>query len=88
MAHSKIHERTPKFLMSLVSGYWRSYIKGYSAIVEPLTTLIKKSKGFVWDREQQRAFDENKRAVCGNVVLSHLESTLPIELHCGASCYG
>lgn len=33
-------------------GYWRSYLNDYCAIVDPLTALMKKSKEFVWDKEQ------------------------------------
>jgi len=38
-------------------NYYRRFIPKYSEKVEPLTTLTKKDKPFVWEAEQQLAFE-------------------------------
>lgn len=41
-----------------LSGYYRKLVESYSAIVKPLTNLLKKNVNFLWIEECQKAFDE------------------------------
>lgn len=39
-------------------GYYRRFIKGFSKIVKPLTSLLEKGKEFKWDEAYQKCFEE------------------------------
>lgn len=58
----------------LFVNYHRNFIKGYSAIVKPLT-LITGKKPFEWGREQQKAYDTLKSALQTTQVLTLPNST-------------
>jgi hypothetical protein len=51
------------------ANYFRKYIKGYSALVNPLTELMKRTVPFVWGEEQQRTFAAVKTALTTTDVL-------------------
>jgi len=56
---------TPKKVKDIQSfiglaGYYRKFIKNFSKIAKPLTTLTKKDSKFNWNTEQQNAFDSLK----------------------------
>ena len=53
-----------------LSGYYRRFVKGYSAIAAPLHDLTKKSRSFLWTSECQQAFEELKRALSTSPVLA------------------
>ena len=40
------------------TGYYQYFIKNYSAIVQPLLALTRKSATFHWGRAEQEAFDK------------------------------
>ena len=50
-------------------GYYRYFIKGYSAIAKPLLELTKQSTLWHWDALQQQAFDDLKQKMCEKLVL-------------------
>ena len=65
---------TPKNLSDVraflgLAGYYRKFVKGFSKISMPLTLLLHKNQPFNWLSEQQRAFDQLKRAVTDAPVL-------------------
>ncbi|GJS95125.1 putative nucleotidyltransferase, ribonuclease H [Tanacetum coccineum] len=66
-------------------NYYRRFIMGYSAIVSPLTNLLKKNKAWIWDEECQAAFESLKKAVMEEPVLRLPDMTMPFELHTDAS---
>ena len=39
-----------------ITGYYRKFIEGFSKITNPITSLQKKGKKFVWDKKMQRQF--------------------------------
>ncbi|GKD44333.1 hypothetical protein Tco_1268978 [Tanacetum coccineum] len=43
---------------------------GYSAIVSPLTDLLKKNQAWIWDEECQAAFESLKKAVMKELFLN------------------
>jgi RNase H-like domain found in reverse transcriptase len=65
--------------------YFRQYIRSFSEIALPLTSLSKKDVAFTWDAACQTAFDKLKECLCSAPVLSIFDATLPIELHTDAS---
>ena len=55
------------------ANFYRRFIEGYSKVVKPLTKLTG-NEIWKWNKEQQDAFDELKRLVCTNPVL-----TIPLD---------
>jgi len=73
-----------KSFLGLVN-YYRRFIKGYSAIANPLTNLLKKGRGWAWSQEYQRAFESLKKAVTEEPILSLPNLSRPFELYADAS---
>jgi hypothetical protein len=44
-----------------LTGYYRRFIKGFSKLSGPLTTLTRKNARFVWTDECEQCFQELKR---------------------------
>ncbi len=57
-------------------GYYRRFIDGFSKIVSPLTTLLKKDIPFHWDALQEKAFQELKEALIHAPALAFPDYTL------------
>lgn len=67
------------------AGYYRKFIKNFSALAAPLTQLTKDDVKFAWGAEQQRAFDALKEAIRTGPVLALPDPTLPYVVHTDAS---
>lgn len=52
-----------------MAGFYRMFVKGYSKIDLPLTSLLKKGQPFQWGDKEQTAFDELKTALTTAPVL-------------------
>jgi hypothetical protein len=50
-------------------GYYRRFVRNFSALAAPLTELIHQDTKFHWDEPQQRAFEQLKRAMTEKPVL-------------------
>jgi len=82
------------------TGYYRRFIKGYAQIVRPLNDLLighsttrkkkssKKEAPFVWEKEQQEAFDKVIEILVNPPVLAYANYQLPFRLHTDASGLG
>ena len=81
---------TPKDVRSFLGlcGTVRVWIKGYSALVRPLTELYHIGKEFVWTPRRQEAFDTMKRLVSSAPALHPIdyESDNPVILSVDSSC--
>ncbi|XP_073057343.1 uncharacterized mitochondrial protein AtMg00860-like [Primulina eburnea] len=53
-----------------LAGYYRKFIKGFSSIAVPLTSLTKKNAKFIWRSKCQDSFDKLKQALTSAPVLS------------------
>ena len=54
-------------------------------LLQPLTSLVKKSAVFVWEKDKQDAFQQAKRALLNAVTLQHPSPTAQIKLNTDAS---
>ena len=43
-----------------ITGYYRKFIEGFSKIVNPITSLQKKGRKFVWDLKCEESFNKLK----------------------------
>jgi hypothetical protein len=52
-----------------LTGYYRRFIKGFSKIVKPLTSLLEKDKEFKWDEACRKCFEELKERLTTTPVV-------------------
>ena len=67
------------------ANFYRKFIRGFSAIVAPITQLTKQNLRFCWNPEAQKAFDTLKRLFTSAPILRHPNPTLPFLLEVDAS---
>ena len=53
-----------------LASYYRRHVEGFSDIAKPLTELTMKNQPFVWELEQQLAFDKLKYCLTHYPVLA------------------
>ena len=51
--------------------FFRNYIQGFSTIAAPMTNLLAKETSYVWEQEQQQAFERLKQVISMVSVLVH-----------------
>jgi hypothetical protein len=69
-------------------GYYRYFIKGYSAIAKPLLELTRQATPWHWDPPQQDTFEMLKAKMCEKLVLQQPNFTKIFYLQMDASAYG
>jgi RNase H-like domain found in reverse transcriptase/Reverse transcriptase (RNA-dependent DNA polymerase)/Integrase zinc binding domain/Retroviral aspartyl protease/Integrase core domain/Chromo (CHRromatin Organisation MOdifier) domain len=67
------------------AGYYRRFIKNFSAIAAPLTDLTKDAVKFEWRHEHEAAFRKLKTAISEGPVLILPDPSLPYVVHTDAS---
>jgi len=66
-------------------GFYRRFVKDYSEVAHPLTSLLVKDVQFVWGSEQQAAFDDLKGRLTSAPILVYPDFTRPFLLKTDAS---
>jgi hypothetical protein len=73
------------------ANFYRRFIRDYSKVVSPLTSLTKKEGGkyvpFVWGPAQQKAFEDLKKAFTTAPILRHFDYDREIVVETDASDY-
>ncbi|UYV64363.1 hypothetical protein LAZ67_3000406, partial [Cordylochernes scorpioides] len=69
-------------------SYYRKFIKGFSKIADPLTSLIKKNVPFAWTENQEKAFQTLKVALINPPILGHFDPNAITYIHTDASNIG
>ena len=77
---------TPKSVRDVRSflghaGFYRRFIKDFSAISRPLCQLLVKDTPFVWSDACEGAFDTLKRSLTTPPIVQPPDWSLPFELH-------
>ena len=67
------------------AGYYRKFIRDFSAIATPLTELTKEAVKFEWAAKHQAAFNKLKSAMQSAPVLALPDPKLPFVVHVDAS---
>ena len=83
---------TPKSVRDVRSflghaGFYRRFIKDFSAISRPLCQLLVKDTPFVWSDACEGAFGTLKRSLTTPPIVQPPDWSLPFELMCDASDY-
>jgi hypothetical protein len=70
-----------------LTNFYRRFIKDYSKICHPLTSLLKKDAKFHWSSSAEAAFNTLKLAITSDPILRHYNDSLPCILETDASDY-
>ena len=79
-------EEVQKFLG--FASFYRSYVKGFAEIAEPLHRLTRKKVTFQWDAACENAFQLLKDVLASKPVMAHPDFRLPFTLTTDASGTG
>ncbi|PWA90032.1 reverse transcriptase domain-containing protein [Artemisia annua] len=71
-----------------LAGYYRRFIEGFSKIAKPLTELTQKNRKFIWEKDQEIAFQLLKRKLCEAPILALPEGNNDFVVYCDASRRG
>jgi len=79
--------RNPKEVKSFLglAGYYRKFVRDFSQISKPLTTLLKKEARFEWTDLCQHAFETLKGALTTEPILQHPVFSRPFLITTDAS---
>ena len=69
-------------------NYYNKFLPNLAATLTPLYTLLNKKQPWVWNDEQQVAFQAANDALQSNTLLTHYNPSKPLLLACDASDYG
>ncbi|WVZ80352.1 hypothetical protein U9M48_027835, partial [Paspalum notatum var. saurae] len=71
-----------------LAGYYRRFIKDFSKIAKPMTSLTKKNASFTWGPKCEEGFQELKKLLTTAPVLAQPDVTKPFDVYCDASGQG
>jgi hypothetical protein len=67
------------------AGFYRRFIKDFSQIARPLTSLLAKDAPFIFHDECHEAFQILKKALISALIIQPPDWKLPFEIMCDAS---
>ncbi|GJX88359.1 putative reverse transcriptase domain-containing protein [Tanacetum coccineum] len=68
-----------------LAGYYQRFIQGFSKIAKPLTKLTQKNKKYIWEKDQETAFQLLKQKLCEAPILALPEGNDDFVIYCDAS---
>ncbi|XP_070140317.1 uncharacterized protein [Drosophila kikkawai] len=71
-----------------VASWYRRFVPNFAAIVEPISTLLRKGRKWSWDTEQEQAFETLKTRLTEAPVLACPDFTQKFSLQTDASDHG
>nr|GEZ73063.1 hypothetical protein [Tanacetum cinerariifolium] len=71
-----------------LTGYYQRFIEGFLKIAKPLTKLTQKHKKYIWEEDQDSAFQLLKLKLCKDSILGLPEGNDDFVVYCDASLQG
>jgi hypothetical protein len=71
-----------------LAGYYRRFIKGFSKIAKPMTSLLEKGREFKGDEKCQESFDQLKKRLMSPPMLVMLDLQKGFDIYCDACDQG
>ncbi|XP_076912613.1 uncharacterized protein LOC143570977 [Bidens hawaiensis] len=71
-----------------LAGYYRRFVEGFSAIALPLTQLLRKGVKFSWNDDREKSFEELKKRLVSNPILTLPSGTGGYQIYSDASKKG
>nr|GFD37372.1 putative reverse transcriptase domain-containing protein [Tanacetum cinerariifolium] len=71
-----------------LAGYYRRFIKDFLKIAKSLTELTQKNKNYIWEEDQELAFQLLKQKLCEAPILALPEGNDDFVVYCDASHQG
>jgi hypothetical protein len=71
-----------------MASWYRRFIPHFATTTEPLTRLLKKNQPWIWQNEQQEAFEKIRSQLISPPTLACPDFTLPFVLQTDASSVG
>ena len=69
-------------------NYYHKFLPNIATEISPLNELLEKERKWVWNERCNRACLKVKNMITADVVLTHCDPNLPVQLACDASPYG
>lgn len=69
-------------------NYYQQFIPNLASKLNPLYKLLQKNTKFVWTKECENAFQNLRKEICGDKVLTPFHASLPVTLATDASPIG
>ncbi|XP_011859141.1 PREDICTED: uncharacterized protein LOC105556658 [Vollenhovia emeryi] len=71
-----------------MASWYRKFIPQFVSVTEPLTRLLKKSRRWEWEHDQDSAFEKIRSLLMSPPILARPDFTLPFVLQTDASSVG
>jgi hypothetical protein len=69
------------------TNFYRRFIRGFADLARPLNRLLQKDTPWTWDKEEFKAFESLKTAICSHPVLVFAEPDKPYLVEANSSGY-
>lgn len=71
-----------------LAGFFRRFVKNFSIIAKPLTSLLKKDSSFAWSSEQEEAFSSLRTELTQRPIMALYDRQAETEVHTDACKIG
>lgn len=69
-------------------NYYNRFLPNAATVLHPLHQLLEQDREWEWTEHCEKAFNEAKRLITSDLVLTHYDPSLPVKLACDASPTG